>query len=392
MSNLCIDTFFSDVYDPFSDEFSNVDATDRKIFDDFWQLLVEKKFLTEKQGNLLCKLLQKHKKFFQGSCDIDQLLSSQTWSQNFRVMDYSKKIFLNQDEDGAVWVCLQFPFALKTAFDQCFLNNKDRSFSIWDDEKRVRKLDFYKCNILQVIDFGQQNQFQISQEIFDTADQIDEIWQNIESLEKTFNIVDNKVTLINQEQSTQEYFDVHKTQCVEADTLLAKELGHVSTDPTIPRALQKIVSTDNNAFWIKDLNIYLDIYQKTKLKTCVILDRTSEYKLWVENFLSICDHSSISRNEIRVCFRESGGDSAFNIWVKEQGIGGKVDGGRIFIFLNTPAKWLYNNIESCKLILVNGLFPFTNKNTQNLLNCHPLVMYNSGNKPSMSKDTSIVEL
>ncbi len=393
MNDLYIDEVFFKVYDPWSEKFQSVSPADSKIFRDFWYLIEEDRAFTRSQANLLLKLLQKYKTSFAAQgIEVDILIKNYQWKKPFREIDLTKRVYIETDQDGVIWVCLKFPYALKSKFEDAFVDVNERNFSFWDDEQKVRKINLYKINFLQMLEFAKEHQLELDKTVLDVADEIDEIWQNREQLEKRFSVSDQEITLINASESAKEYFDGHRTGIFDDNVLLARELGHVCESKLELDLLNKICSTDNNLFWANDLNKFLTLYQKTSSKTCVILDRTCDYKKWIENFISRCDQRNIARSDIKICFRESGKESSFNLWVKESGFGGSVDFGRIYIFLAAPAKWLYKDLESFKIILVNSLFPYTNKNTQNLINHHPLVIYAGDAKPSVSKGFKIEEL
>jgi hypothetical protein len=393
MNDLYIDETFFKIYNPWSEEFQTVSSSDSKIFRDFWYLIEENKQFTKSQANLLCKLIQKYKKTFDASgFDVNNLLKNYKWKNSFREIDQTKKIYVETDNDGVIWICLKFPYSIKSKFDEHFSTSDDKLYAFWDDDAKVRKVNLYKVNFLHLLEFAKKNNLELDISVLDLADELDEIWQNKEHIEKTFLVKNNKILLSNASEYTLEYFNNNTNDVFEDNLLLAKELGYVCTSNLESKLFNKICCSENNLFWINNLEKFLDIYKSTTSKVCVILDRTSDYKLWIKNFIELFDLTGLDRSEVKVCFREDSKESDFNVWVKDNGLGGKVNTGRIHIFLSTPAKWLYKDIESYKIILVNSLFPYTNKNTQNLINYHSLVIYADEGKPSVSKDSKIEEL
>jgi hypothetical protein len=393
MKDLCIDEFFYSNFDPWSDRFNLVSVNDHKILKDLWFLIEDGQLLTKNQANLLCRLLQKYKNnFVSENVDLEKLIENQKWQKEFRVIDLTKKIYAEIDSDGLIRICLKFPYSLKSKFDELFVESKEKNFSYWDDEQKVRKIEIYKINFLQILEFAIDHKLQIDKTIWNLADEIDEIWQNLDQIEKRFNVVKNEIKLVNASVSAQEYFETNQSNTFADNLLLAKELGHICDSVLDSAVLQKICSSDNNLFWTTQLEKFLEIHCQTSIKTCVILDRTSDYKNWLKHFIDLCDRFNIPRSEVKVCFREDSKESEFNQWIKNSNLGGKTDCGRIYIFLASPAKWLYKDIKSFKIILVNSLFPHTNKNTQNLINHHPMVIYVSDSKPSVLKDSIIEEL
>jgi hypothetical protein len=97
--------------------------------------------------------------------------------------------------------------------------------------------------------------------------------------------------------------------------------------------------------------------------------------------------------EIRVCFRlDKDEDHGFNQWVKDSGYGGKVEGGKIFIFQNKPPKWLFSENIDVKIILTNSLYPVPSTTTQTWMDTHTCVCFVGDIKASHVKEKKIVEL
>jgi hypothetical protein len=85
-------------------------------------------------------------------------------------------------------------------------------------------------------------------------------------------------------------------------------------------------------------------------------------------------------------------DKGFNQWVKDNQIGGSVEGGKLFIFQNKPAKWLFTNDIDVKIILTNSLYPVPSVTTQTWMDTHTCVCFVGDVKASHFKEKNIVEL
>jgi hypothetical protein len=200
----------------------------------------------------------------------------------------------------------------------------------------------------------------------------------------------------NTTEDAERWWDEHKTDHLETDMMLAKSMGYIvklATSPTTD--LEKIVSKKDNLFWIENNNKFFEIYKKIKTgAVCVILDRTSDTHSWIRNFVIESSLAGINRSDIKVCFRETdlNKQNRFNEWIKEQGLGGSVDSGRIFIFDSKPAKWLFTKNLDVKLIVTNNLYPNTNTMTQQWIEHHPCVLYVGDIKPSQKRNIKIVQL
>ena len=97
--------------------------------------------------------------------------------------------------------------------------------------------------------------------------------------------------------------------------------------------------------------------------------------------------------DIRICFRQDKiEDRGFNQWVKDNGYGGKVEGGKIFIFQNKPPKWLFSDGIDVKIILTNSLYPVPSAITQAWMESHTCVCFVGDIKAAHIKDKKIAEL
>jgi hypothetical protein len=154
-----------------------------------------------------------------------------------------------------------------------------------------------------------------------------------------------------------------------------------------------LVSSLENSFWIKENQQFFDLYKEVNGKVCIILDRTSNVLEWLQRFVADADASGVSREDIKVCFRENKTESkGLNDWVKLAGVGGKVDTGRIFIFETKPAKWLFKEPKDVKIVVTNCLYPVTNNLTKDLISSHPCVIYLGDIKATEARGQKIVEL
>lgn len=368
-----------------------VQPHDVSIIVNFENVIGDLKPLTQNQGNYLLKILQKYQNFSHlNGLDYSQDISLPHWKHPFRVLDLSKKIFVTQDNNGAIWVCLKFPFQLKKEFESEFMHDS-KSF-VWDNENKVRKNKLYNTNLISLYEFAQRHSFEIDDSFMIAMGQVEEIWQYQDDL-TPFSCIENySITLKNASEDALSYFKEKNISSFEDDILLAKSMGF-SLRGTVKNTIEKIASSDNNQFWIKDYNQYFNLIKSIKGKVVIVLDRISDAHNWLKNFSSYAEKFSISTSEIKVCFRESNdGNSGLNDWIKKQGYGGKVEEGRILIFLQKPAKWLFKDIENVKIVTTTSLYPSPNPIARDFFNSHSCVIYLGDIKPSEKKDQRIVEL
>jgi hypothetical protein len=357
----------------------------------FYINLLSDKSLTKNQAGYILKLLNKYKNYLETEgYNLHSLLQSLPWKKDFRVIDNGKKISIEQDADGVLWLCLQFPFSLKTTFDNEF---SDIVGNHWDHDKKLRKIPLYSVNFLKIEQFVEKHDFEMDISFLDYKDQIDDIWQNKEFYEPHSVIVDQTVVIKNANDESQEYWKTQYTGKVGNDLLTAREMGYFLKKDRPENIVEKIAVSNKNLFWLKDIKEFFGLYKSVDSKVCVILDRSSDYFDWLKKFVNTADLQGINRTEIKVCFREDGKpNSPVNQWIRDNSVGGKISDGRIFIFLNSPAKWLYKDLDSFKIITTNGLFPFTSKTLQSLLSHHSCVINISEAKPSKQREIEIEEL
>ena len=114
---------------------------------------------------------------------------------------------------------------------------------------------------------------------------------------------------------------------------------------------------------------------------------------WLQNFVADADKNGVSREEIKVCFRDAKEvDSGLNEWIRAAEVGGRVETGKILIFESKPAKWLFKFDNDVTMLVTNNIFPPTNIMARDWFSCHPCVIYLGDTKPTETKGQKIVEL
>lgn len=367
---------------------------DYSVINNFENVIFSKKQLTINQGNFLIKLLKKYQNFASNAgLDYVEELNQPAWQLPFRVLDLGKRIYIEQDEEKIVWVCLKFPFQLKKEFDSEF-SDDGKSFG-WDHDEKIRKNKVYDSNLISLYEFAQRHSFEIDDSFMSAMAQVEEIWQNQDEI-TPFSVYENgSIVLKNACEDSLAYFNENSSVFIDDNILLAKSMGYLF------RGLEddivtKIGSIENNYFWIKDFEKYFELVRMIKddkSKIVIILDRPSEAFQWLQDFSQQAEKYHIPNHHIKVCFREDKDHNCgLNDWIKVKGYGGKVEEGKIYIFLQKPAKWLFNEINNVKIITTTGLYPALNPIVRDLCNSHSCVIFLGNIKPSEKRDQRIVEL
>ena len=325
--------------------------------------------------------------------DYQLRLQDLKWRRGFRVLDLSKKIYIELRENK-LEICLKFPYQLKKEFeDEIDHVGSLHSQSFWDHETKVRRLNFYHYNLISLYEFALKHNFEIDDTFMNVLADVEEIWQNSDDIVPRSEITIYGVALKNTSEATQQWWSTHRASDPLKDLLLAKSMGFLYQDKPM-NLVEKIASCSENTFWIKN---YRDFFALTKLfsgRTCVLLDRTTVSTLpWLQNFVTEADSSDVSREEIKVCFRNTKeSDNGLNEWIKTAGVGGQVESGKILIFESKPAKWLFKSDVDVTMLVTNNIFPPTSSMAKDWIRSHPCVIYLGDTKPTELKGQKIVEL
>lgn len=373
-----------------------IEPRDYSVFSNFHSLIENKTPFTENQAGYAVKLLKKYKMQWQLiGLDMYEALLNPKWKQKFRKIDLSREIFV-EVEDGVPWICLKFPYTLKESFEKEILKESEGFFGrffddqYWDKERRLRKLNLYGYNLLQLQDFAEKNQFKIHESFIEAVNCTDDIWSRSNEITKRSKTINNEVTLINADQESFDFFQKNRIN-LENDLLLAKSMGYVLEDPR-ENVIEKIAATDGNWFWHQNLKTLIQNLEKIEGKIVIILDRSSDFKKWIKNFKIVLAEIGVD-SVVRVCFRQSNEqDKNFNQWITENGLGGKVDQGKYLIFLQKPNKWLFNQPNDIKVIITNSIYPPNDQVAMYFLQSHPCVIFAGDIKPTDPRGRKIVNL
>lgn len=361
----------------------------------FGQKIYNNEQLTQNQANYIVKILEKYKNVSASAgYDYRNNLTNLQWKQPFRILDLTKRIYVELNEDKQPIISLKFPYQLKKEFDE-EIDSKDGNVSIWDSINKVRKINLYDCNLIQLYEFATKHNFEIDESFMCALSDVEEIWQHSENLTPKSKFVNDQIVLENACEHAIEYFQQKMSGMLFDDALLAKSMGYpidVSTFP-LNKTKAQLVSSNQNSFWIKNNDTFFELYKSITGKVCIILDRTGNTLNWLQKFIADADNNGVDREDIKVCFRESKeGATGLNEWIKLAGVGGKVETGKILIFEYKPAKWLFKEVEDVKMLVTNNLYPPTTALARDFFNSHPCVIYLGDIKPSEQRGQKIVEL
>lgn len=368
---------------------------DSSPVESFYQKISQDQPLTKNQADYVVKILQKYQaQAARAGVDYTEDLKNPQWKLPFRILDLSKRIYVERTEQGELEVCVKFPYQLKKEFDEQINSYQLTAMMAnnWDAEQKIRRLSLYHFNLVALYDFATRNQFEIDDSFINVLADIEEIWQNQDEILPTCGRHGNRVELFNASEETQIWWKMNGTGHWDKDLMLAKSMGYLFREPA-NSTIEKIAASPSNHFWIKHNRDFFHLYKCTQGKTAVILDRTGDSLDWLKKFVQGAVDAGLDPQEIKVCFRENKhSDTGINEWIRSANVGGKVEAGRLLIFETRPAKWLFKDINDVTLLVTNHMFPPTNVMAKDWFLSHPCVIYLGDIKPSEQKGQKIVEL
>lgn len=349
--------------------------------------------LTQSQGNLLIKLLSKYQdKVKQFNFEYQHLLVDPQWRNEFRILDTTRKIFVRVEKDTEILICCKFPYQLKEEFDLEFFSQKTSNYmNHWDPDEKIRKIPLDEINIIQLYDWGKRQSFNFEENFLNLLHAVENIWENEEKISPYSEVYENSVVLFNSTSDADNFFSEKSLGILEHDLLLAKSMNFLVKFPKKPKnIIEKICSSKQNIFWLKDIEKFFETAEKIQGKICVLIDRASERDTWLKNFVKISEKFPSERQNMKVCFRDDKETKGnFNQWIKDMGLGGAVGDAKYLIFENKPAKWLFRDKVDVKIIVTNNLYINSNPWVNDWMAGHPCVIYLSDVKPTLKKVQTI---
>ena len=388
-----IEDIFVEFFDFSRDYGVSMQHQDRSASLSFYQTIMKGDYFTENQAKYVLKILYKYRIVMKAHLDYEDRLEIPQWKNPFRVIDNSKRVWVEFSELELPWICFKFPFQLKDEFDEEFRawNQSTGSRSVWNRERKIRMIQLYDFNIIQIYEYVKKAEFEIENSFMDAMAGVEEIWQSSNLFTTQSTITDGTVELVNADEDAINYFEKNKINRIGHDLVLAKNMGYyLNTKPT--NQIERIAASKSNTFWIKDKEEFIKLAYETSGKVAIILDRSDDALPWIRELAETIDQCGFDKQDFRVCFRASNEiDPEFNKWVNKNKFGGKIGTAKFLIFQHKPAKWLFNGENDVIIVASNDLLPPTNSTTRAVFSNHPCVVYIGDFKPTKQKD-DIVEL
>jgi len=395
-TDLYIEDLFVKVYEILSQDWAWSYGSDDEAANNFYNLTKQNLPITENQSKYILKILNKnHKAVADLGFDYVHLLSAPKWKRPFRILDQSKKIWVEKNKEGEISLALKMPYVLKNELEKIMsLSSGPWNGNVWDRERSVRLIGIYDVNLIAISDFVEKHRFDIDPSFTETLAQVEELWQRQDEIIPCSISVNDQIVLKNSTPEAEQWWHENKTGERFKDIFLAKQAGYRFSSENIENSVvEKIASSNHTQFWIKTNERFFELYRRVGGPVAVLVTKNSSSDDFVRKFVSDAEKYGIDRSDIRICYRLSKEeDNGFNQWVKDTGLGGKVDDGKIFVFQNKPPKWLFSQDISVKIILTNSCFPVPSATTQTWMNSHPCVCYVGDISVSNIKEKTIVDL
>jgi hypothetical protein len=392
-----VEDLFVEFYDQTFLDVEILQAQDTSAIHSFYNQISLGNQLTVNQGNFLLKILTKYKSHAtQLGIDYGTLVDAPVWKNSFRKLDLSKRAFVEETEDGEINICLKFPYILKDTFDKEFdTESQGYAASQWDSDRKLRVLDVCKFNVIHLEEFLRKHEFELDESFLTLVDTVAEIWDQQEQIIPRAELVNNSVVLINASEDALDFYQSHRTDNINHDLFLAKSMGYpVQLNRSPVTHVETICQETSKYFWLKVNSDFFNLYKEINGVACILVDRnTQDVVAWLEKFVGSADIAGVPRSEIKVCFRDPiEKKSKLNEWVKDNNLGGKVEGGKILIFLHKPPKWLFKDNIDVKIVITNSYTPINEPTISSWLAAHPCVCYLGEIKPTPIRKQKIVSL
>lgn len=393
-----LDLYYEDLFYKFVSHVlkcsSQIDNTDLSAMISFSNMIKSQESLTSRQASYALRLMKKYSHISsQQGFDIDEDFNKAAWKKPFRVIDHTKKVWIDAKKDPYS-ICLRYPYEYKNIFDSAMfqiLDSNERFF--WDKEEKVTKISIYRTKLLILHDILEKHNFEMDDSYVDLFSKLEIALENEENIVPHSIIQGNSVILKNISQSAEDYWKKNKTNQINDDLFIAKQMGFLLKNDTDDNVVKKIVKSANNKFWTPDFDKFFELCEKVSGVKIIFIGGHRDFFNDLKKILDSLRKTSIPLNKVKVCFRESGENGKiFNNWIRENHLGGKISNEDILIFKDKIPKWVLSKNIDVKIIGINELYPVTNRYTRIWCDSHYCVIFLGEFKASATKGEYIASL
>jgi len=396
LSSVYTEDIFLEFYYLVDRNIISVEHRDVEPIESFYSTINSGKQLTRSQSNFIIRILSKYIHNIEDKIDgVKETIDNPKWKNSFREIDNTRSLSLHVDDNHIKYLLVKFPFAFKDTYAKEFTGGS-RSLSTWDIDLKVQKIKLLDVNLVSFVDLARKYKFEIDSTVVDAVDTVEEYWNDQLDYIPYSVVEDRVVQLKNATESSITYFEKNKTGNIDQDLFLAKTLGYTAHNREPITFIDRIVTSDENKFWIKTTESLLTILKNiNKWPVVIVLDRATDTIDWCSQFIDTLTETGNQDIKTKICFRYPNNEtrgSAFNQWIKDSGFGADMKEGQIFICNHKLPKWMLKDEFDVKIIVSNGIFPSTNTTTESLMDSHHTVFFLGDIKPSEKRKKKIVEL
>jgi len=197
---------------PFS---KDIPARDRKILGSLARQLQFGNFLTENQGKLLVKIFKENETHLVDTHpSFIESMSSITWSQPFRTIEQTRKIYLSKTTDLSIVIEFTYNKRLKQIVSDLSKNIQGQLLS---NSSKSYIVPLTENNIIVVVEAFRRHQFEVD--------------------EKISNFYQEIITVIKTEKK---YFDIHDLNNQRQIDLISADIGQINTENVLQLHDRKI--------------------------------------------------------------------------------------------------------------------------------------------------------
>jgi hypothetical protein len=175
---------------------------DVSVLEHMCETVMNNKALTTRQGDLAVKIILKYaRQLAQKGVDVSTVESPQ-WRMPLRVMDYSKRMYIQEDK-----IMVEFPFKTELIDGLREFRKDSQGKGEWNKEKRRWEFALTEYNLVYLKTWAEANQFDIDSETTRLNTFIETAERTGYSIELDF--VDGELTIKNASNSLLAHIDEH---------------------------------------------------------------------------------------------------------------------------------------------------------------------------------------
>ena len=170
-----------------------VDRKDRRILSSLHKQLQQGVFFTENQGKLLIKILKENIAAIESDFpESKTILDHGAWSQRFRVIEKTRRIFLDLKKSDIFFIEFNFDKKLKEKMN--LLNNVLEGSVI--AVGKIYTIDFTEKNLFTVVKTFKNDDFEIDEKLVNFFKEIEKIYQNFKNPFDVYSMENDKMKKI----------------------------------------------------------------------------------------------------------------------------------------------------------------------------------------------------